>query len=229
MLPYSIKRGALTTNSKTIPAITASILIIALIFPYLCSNTQAQTTFTPADKFDIPAYNGSVRFVVNGSCAEAVLDNDTWTFKRLMLNGSFPLGDLKVSAKNSKITILSYFSGSFFSRRLGSLRCTIEGQGTQAVNLGFNSSSPADPTEWTVVTDNSVFLAEGEAWKLLPDETVIISGVTGNLTVARYNFGLPTDNRPFYMQHYVIILTGVAVAVTVAVAAVIQFKSRVGK
>ena len=132
-------RGALTTNSKTIQAITASILVIALVFPYICSSTQAQTnaTFSSADKFTIPAYNGVVSFAVNGSCTKATLENDTWTFNGLTLNGSFPLGNLKFSAQNCNITIISYFSTNYNSRRLGYLRYYVEGQGEQAVNLGF--------------------------------------------------------------------------------------------
>jgi hypothetical protein len=107
------------------------------------------------------------------------------------------------------------------------LRINVEGQGRQAFNLGFNASSRADASEWTVITDGGVFLAEGEGWKLLADETLVLSGVTGSLTIARYGYGLGVDDRPFYMQHSIIILTGVAVAVTVTVATVIRFKSKV--
>ncbi len=155
------------------------------------------------------------------------MENDTWTFKGLTLNNSRPLGNLKVSAQNSNVTIIAYFSGNYNSRRLGYLRVYVEGQGKQAFNLGFNTSSKADASEWTVITDGGAFLAEGEGWKLLEDETVVLAGSTGSLTIARYGYGLGVDDRPFYMHHSIIILTGVAVAVTVAVATVIRFKGKV--
>lgn len=79
-----------TTNSKPVLSGIAAILMIVLVFPYIYPNAQAQTvtTFTPADKFSIPAYNGVISFAVNGSYSEATLDNDTWTFNSLTLNGS---------------------------------------------------------------------------------------------------------------------------------------------
>lgn len=103
----------------------------------------------------------------------------------------------------------------------------VEGEGEQAVNLGFNASQPSDPSEWTVITQDNVFYAEGQNWRLLPDDTMVIYGASGNLTVARYNYGYSTiDNQPFFMQHYVIILTAAAVAVTVTTATVIKLKTK---
>jgi hypothetical protein len=205
-------------------------LLVVLALPSLLQTAQAQdpTTFTPQDAFKISAYNGTIRFAVNGTYSQATLENDTWTFNSLTLNGSFPLGNLKFSAKNCDVTVISYFSASYNSRRLGYLRYYVQGEGEQAVNLGFNSSQPSDPSEWTVITQDNIFLAEGQNWRLLPDDTIVVHGVTGNLTVARYNFNVAgTDNRPFYMQHSVIILTAVAVAVTVTVATVIKYKTKV--
>lgn len=144
----------------------------------------------------------------------------------MTLNGSFPLGNLKFSAKNCDITVYSYFSMNYNSRRLGYLRYYVEGNGEQAVNLGFNSSRPSDPSEWMVIAPGNVFLAEGQNWQLLPDDTLVIQGVTGNLTIARYNYGYPVDNQPFYLQHSIIILTAVAVAITVTVATVIKLKTK---
>jgi hypothetical protein len=216
------------TNSKTLYALIIALLI-AFSLPSIQS-TQAQTAtrFTPQDTFKIPNYNGTIRFAQNGTYASATLENDTWTFNVLTLNGSFPLGDLKVSAKNSDITIYNYYSVSFNSRRLGYIRYYAEGLGEQTVNLGFNSSVPSDPSEWTVITTGNVFLAEGQNWHLLPDNTMFINGITGNVTIARYNYGYPVDNRPFYLQHSVIILTSVAVALTVTVATVIKLKTKRG-
>jgi hypothetical protein len=174
----------------------------------------------------IPAYNGTIRFALNGTYTSATLDNDTWTFNALTLNGSFSLGNLKFSAKNCDATIYTYYSMTYNSRRLGYIRYYVEGVGEQTMNLGFNSSSPSDPSEWTVITTGNVFLAEGQNWHLMPDNTMNVYGVTGNVTIARYNYGYPVNNQPFYQQHSIIILTAIAVAVTVTVATVIKYKTK---
>ncbi len=221
----------MTTGSKRLYTLAIAALLITLSFPSLFQNVQAEniTSFTSQDTFKSPAYNGTIRFAVNGTYKEASLENGVWTFNGLTLNNSFPLGNLKFSAKNCNVTIFSYFSMNFNSRRLGYLNYYVEGTGEQAVNLGFNASQPSDPSEWTVITQDNVFLAEGKNWRLLPDDTMVIYGISGNLTVARYSYGYPVDNQPFYMQHSVIILTAIAVAVTVTVATVIKLKTKAGK
>lgn len=81
------------------------------------------------------------------------------------------------------------------------LRYTVEGQGKQTVNLGINSGQ-TDVSEWSIIVDGNVFLAQGERWNLLPDNTVVITGATGNVTVVQYSFNVPTNsNLPFYQQH----------------------------
>jgi hypothetical protein len=187
---------------------------------------QNSTSFTTQDTFNIPSYNGTIRFAVNGTYKEASLENGTWTFNGLTLNNSLPLGTLKFSAENCEVTIYSFYTANYSSRRLGYIRYYAEGLGEQTVNFGFNSSTQSNPSEWTVVTEGNVFLAEGQNWRLLPDNTLNIQGVTGNLTVARYNYGYPVDNQPFYMQHSVIILIAIAVAVTVTLATIIKLKTK---
>jgi len=211
----------------------AAAFIIVLIFPYACLNAQAQaaTTFTPADKFTIPELNGTIRFSVNGSCSSATLQNGTWSFKDLRLRGSQPLGNLKVSTENSNITI-SLFRANNTLLRSSTLRYWVEGQGKQTVNLGLNTSRHTDASEWTVTIPGpdgkTVFLAEGEGWTLLPDNSVVVTGITGNLSVTHYSgIGFPNDsNLPFYSQHSVILITVVSVAVAVAIAVAIKVKVR---
>ncbi|XHH09495.1 MAG: hypothetical protein ACFCUE_02390 [Candidatus Bathyarchaeia archaeon] len=217
----------MTTFNKTY-TLTLTALLIALTLLSLLYTVQAQniTKFTPQDTFENPEHNGTIRFAVNGTYTAATLESGTWTFNGLTLNGSRILGTLEFSAKNCDVTIYSYYSTSYNSRRLGYLRYYVEGVGEQVVNLGFNTSKPSNPSEWTVIAPGNVFLAEGENWRLLPDDTLVLWGVTGNLTVARYNYGYPEDNRPFYQQHSIIILTAIAVAVTVTVATVIKLKTK---
>ena len=107
----------------------------------------------------------------------------------------------------------------------------MNGVGTQMVNLGLNVSKPTSPSEWTVTIlgpdGNTVFLAENEGWKLLPDDTMVVTGITGNLSIVHYNFGVNINgNLPFYQAHSIAIITGIVLAITVAVAVVIKIKVR---
>ncbi len=226
-MPYSVIRGALITR-KTLHMLTLTALLIALSLPCLLQTVQAQnfTSFTTQDVFEIPVYKGAISFAFNGSYSSAILENDTWTFNNLTFNNTFPLGTLKFSAKNCDVTIYSFASTNFYSRRIGYIRYYVEG-GEQAINLGFNSTQSSDPSEWTVVNQDSVFFAEGSNWQLLPNDTLVVHGLSGNLTIARYSYGYQVDNRPFYLQHSVIILTAIAVAITITVATIIKFKTKV--
>jgi len=199
----------------------------------LCPDAKAQdtTTFTRQDKFSIPEFNGSISFALNGSYSSATLENGTWNFKDLSLNSSQPLGNLKISVENSNMTVWS-FRSFLFSGRSAQLRYNVQGIGNQTINLGLNSTQPTHPIEWSVTVPsvtvpNTVFLAEGDHWNLFPDNSVVVSGLTGNVSVTHYGFNIPnTSNLPFYEQHSVIITTLALLAVIVGVALVIHFKVR---
>jgi len=209
-----------------------TVIIVALIFSCFCpySQAQARQSFTSSDKFNIPQLNGTISFAFNGSCSSAKLENDTWAFNDLRFNISRPLGNLKVSAENSNMTIYSYQANNFFGRSVF-LRCNVNGVGTQTVNLGLNVSKRTSSSEWTVTirgpAGSTVFLAENEGWKLLSDDTVFVTGITGNLSIVHYNFGLNIDgNLPFYQAHSIAIITSIVLASTFAVAVVIKVKVR---
>jgi hypothetical protein len=208
------------------------VMIVALVFSCFFSSSQAQTRqfFTPLDKFNIPQLNGTISFAFNGSCSSAKLANATWTFSDLRFNISRPLGNLKVSAENSNMTIYSYQASNFFGRSVF-LRCYVDGLGSQTVNLGLNFSKPTSSSEWSVIipgsSGNNVFLAENEGWKLLPDDTVVVTGITGNLSIVHYNFGLNIDgNLTFSQAHSIAIIIGIILASTIVIAVVIRFKVR---
>lgn len=189
---------------------------------------QATATFSPTDRFAIPQLNGSLSFACNGSYSSAKLENDTWVFNDLVLNNSQRLGNLRVSVQNSNITIYSFYSSNAVSTTRHSVRYYAEGAGRQVFNLGVNGTT--QPSEWwvTINVPNTVFLAQGTDWQLLPDNTVIVNGQTGNITVAHYTYGVSTDNSnvPFLERHSVLLVTVALVAVTVVVAAVITVKVR---
>ena len=223
-------RQVLTLKAISNTALTGLgiIILIAVLLFYFSPNSQAQSrqSFTTSDRFDIQSINGSIRFALNGTFSSATLENDAWVFNDLRFNISRPQGNLTVSVENSNMTIFSYQTINFIGRS-EFLRVEVEGLGRQTVNLGLNDSKPTSGSEWSVVTPGSVFLAEGEGWKLLPDNTVVITNLTGNFSIVHYNLGLNSDeNLPFYQKHSIIIITAFVLASTVTVCAIINFRGR---
>jgi hypothetical protein len=219
-------------HCKSVRSGFMAVIIVVLMFSCFCPSSQAQVRqyFTPLDKFIIPQLNGTISFAFNGSCSSAKLENDTWAFSDLRFNVSRPLGNLKVSTENSNMTIYSYQANNFFGRSVF-LRCNVIGLGRQTVNLGLNVSKPTSSSEWTVTipgpNEKTVFLAENEGWKLLPDDTVVVTGITGNLSIVHYNFGVNIDGTlPFSQAHSIVIITGIVLACMVAAAVVIRLKVR---
>jgi len=219
------------TSSKPLLMGLATAIIGILLFPNFSVVAEAQTvtTFTTQDQFKIPELNGSIRFALNGSYSSATLENRTWTFNDLSLNNSRTLGNLKISVENSSLTVWSFRSFLTFSRS-AQLRYNSEGAGIQTVNLCLNDTQPTNPIEWSVTVPgnpSTIFLAEHDHWNLLLDNTVVVSGLTGNVSVTHYAFNIPDDrNLPFYQRHSVIIFTTIILAVVAAVAVVIRFRMR---
>lgn len=215
----------LTFNSKVLPTVTA-IIVLILVCPALCSNAQAQTgsAFSPGQTFSIPAYNGTVRFAVNGSYQSAALENNAWIFSGLQLNGSQALGSLQVSTKNSNITVLSYTAanGGFQTVRL---EYFASGKGVQVFNLGLG---PNEPQYYWICGFNNWFAGEGDGWTISPNATVTVTGQTGNISIVRYNFGgtLTNSNLPYYEQHSVAIAVAAIVAATIVLAVTLQVTAR---
>jgi hypothetical protein len=217
----------MATHTKPVLTVLVVVIIVALMFPFACMNAQAQTetNFAPSDKFSIPSLNGTISFALNGSYSSAILVNDSWVFSNLRLNNSQPLGNLTVSATNSNITIFSFLSINYFGR-IAQLRYNAQGKGTQTINLGLNLTQPTHPSEWSIsVPGRSGFLSEGSNWKLLPGDSVVVLGLTGNVSVTHFGRLIPNNsNLPFYQQHSVIIITAIVLSIVVAVAVVIRVK-----
>jgi hypothetical protein len=223
-------------NRTAVVALIALVLALTILPPIEAQPAVAQTQFTSKDVFRIPELNGNVSFAFDGSYTDAKLENNTWIFKGLQLNNSAAvqqygftnftdLGTLKVSAKDSNVTVLAFLSFNY-TIQAEILALYIEGWGTQTVNLGLNATGKRPVAEWSVLTDNgATFLAEGSGWKLLDDNSVLITYGAGNVTVAHFYLTDPSmANLSFLAQHYILILTGVLVAVTVAVAGVISYR-----
>ena len=72
-------------------------------------------------------------------------------------------------------------------------------------------------------------MAEGEGWTISNDGTLVVTGVTGNVSIVHWGFSensLPSSNLPSYLQHSVAIVIAMVVAVTVIVAIIIKVKSK---
>ena len=203
------------------------VLIVALTFYPIYSNALAQTntTFTSNDKFTIPELNGSIRFNVNGTYSSSLLQNNSWVFTDLKLANSPIVRTLKISVENSNMTVYSYRTSPQFGRST-SLRFNVDGQGKQSVNFGLNITKATDPSEWLITIPNGGIVVEGIRWNLLPDNTIIVNGLSGNVTVSHFNYTMPTSTGPFYVQHSIAIITGAVAAAVIAVAVVIRIKVR---
>ena len=111
--------------------------------------------------------------------------------------------------------------------RTAQIRYNAQGVGTQTVNLGLNSSQQPIPLNGVFSIQGRTFLAEGDGWNLLPGDSVVVYGLTGNISVTHFGFLVPDDsNLPFSQQHSIIIITAIVFAVTVAIAVVIRFRVR---
>jgi hypothetical protein len=204
------------------------VFVLALLYPALFSvQAQTATAFTPADKFFIPQNNGSVDFAVNGSYSSATLTDGMWVFTDLRLNNSDSLGTLKVSALNSNMTIIDYgaFNSSLFGRLLA-ITYYAEGAGQQIIDMGLNSTM-ADPTMWSVIVNDGVFLAKDKGWTFSPDNSFVVTGQTGVVRIVRFAYSNPQSdgNQTFIEQHSVIIATGIVLA-SVASAGVAVYSRR---
>ena len=214
----------------------ALVLILLLANPQVCANTQAQTQtiFTTADTFSIPQYNSTISFAQNGSYSSATLENGSWAFKNLKLdsqnlsflglNATQGLGELRLSAQNSNVTIWTYISVNY-SFPVDLLSYYVEGTGNQTVNLGLNTSRSSSD-EWSVIVSDSVFLPLGQSWRLLPDDSVLVWGETGNVTVVHFSFNTEYRNLSFFLQHYVGLFVVLLLVATIIIALVIRVRAR---
>lgn len=205
----------------------ATVLVFATLLSLLSTvDAQQATAFSTTDHFDIPNLNSSIRFAYNGSYVNATLENNTWRFEGLSINGSQPQGIILVSASDSNLTIFSFFasqSAANFPRK--SIRYFAEGAGQQVFDIGVTGTT--DVSEWWVTLPGGVFLAEGKDWQLFSNNTVKVNGQTGNVSVVHYDYGLDrVRDLPFLEGHSVALLTVVAVAVTVTAAVLISVKRR---
>jgi hypothetical protein len=217
-------------QDKNKQMITRTVILAGLII-LLLHNAQAQneTSFTQNTTFDISTQESKISFGVNGTYTSATLTNGTWSFTNLKLNGSQTLNTFKVSAKNSNITINSLNLRNTTSR-FARLRYVAEGTGEQTFQMGITAGEGRGGLhpEWSVIV-NDDWLGEGEAWTIIPDGTITIKGVTGNIYILHYNFLSPNEideDLPFYEQHSVSITTIAFAGSIVILGTIIRLKTK---
>jgi hypothetical protein len=211
-------------TSKVLAGIAIAVIILISTCTLPNVEAQAPITFTTAEQFGIPAYKGTISFAVNGSYSSATLENGFWVFTNLQLQGSQMLATLKFSAQNSNVTI-QYYQSANAPLPNALMRYSVQGQGKQILNVGIGSQESG--ADWTVITASNVFLPQGKDWTITSNGTITVNGLTGNVTIAHFNFNsASTSNLPFYEQHSVAIAVAIALAVTVSVAVVIKVKSK---
>jgi hypothetical protein len=208
---------------------------VSLILLQSCATTKGQleTSFTPADQFNLQSLDGTISFGLNGTYSSAILANNTWVFENLRLNGSQPLNTFRVSTQDSSIIINSY-QASNTTLRTARLRYVAQGQGQQTFNLGIAAGERrwGLHPEWSVIVESAsygVWLGEGEGWTIKPDGTLTVTGVVGNVSILYYSFmGLMGNelDSSFYEQHSVSITTIALVSIIASLGAIITLKTK---
>jgi hypothetical protein len=209
------------------------VLTLTLLFPNVCA--QNVTTFSPGTAFPIAENNAAIKFATNGSYTDTQLENGAWHFTNLRLYPARSPANLTISAQNTTVTLFTYtFTNTTILNlpyaRLA-LRCNATGEGVFNINFERNISTSdlSVIVDW-YVSSNGVIYGRGHRWNFLPDGTVAIQGLTGNVTISYSptyeNVQNRVANASFYDQHSVLFVTAAMVGLTVVIAVAVKVKLR---
>jgi hypothetical protein len=215
-------------------AIVLTITVSLLLVSFPTVQAQTSTNFTRADIFSIPSRNSQINFAVNGSYSSANLIDNVWVFTDLQLNRNPTLNILKISVENSNLTILSYQTRNMTSRVVANERLAyrVFGEGKVTVNLGYSNAGQYGGSDWYVSKpgrNQTTFLSLGHDYSLKNDGTLIINGLTGNVSITHMfldRFVGNNANLPFYQQHSVIITVAIVIVLTLAAVLVIRLRNK---
>jgi hypothetical protein len=208
----------------------ASIATIALIilFSILTAQAQSSANLEPSSSFAIPELNGNINFVLNGTYAQASLQNNTWVFVNLQSIDLLRPQNMSVSVTDCNVTIASYrmFNITIVGMFLNYL---VYGQGNQTFH--FNPLQRGG--DWSV-TFNGSFIGENEGWLLSPGGTLTVYKAPSGSNVTLAYFVFPdalggngnNSNLPFFQRHSVIIATSIAVTITMGAAVAVTIVSK---
>ena len=210
---------------------------------------QAQTAendvrpLSPADKFAIPNYNGSISFATGGSYENATLYNDTWHFAGLALN-SYTLnlsargappggmvtgrdvlpylydgGSFSVSAKDCNVTVTGYEPLTHHSTYSGWLNYTVTGIGEQIFDLNF----PGKAFYWNITIDGEMKI-QNKSWTQSNNNLIKVTGARNNVCIHYDSIQTPRDGPqtvPFWLP-----ITTAAIVVTLLIVVIIFLKRK---
>jgi hypothetical protein len=223
----------IVSYGKTRSLVVLTFIFLQLLFCFPLVHAQNSTNFTSVNAFSIPASNSQIRFATNGTYSSATLQDNAWIFTDLVLYRSPPLKTFKISAENSNVTILSYQTRNATSQRVANevLRYRVVGDGQVILNLGISNAGQYGGSDWYVSKpgrNQTSFLSLGHDYIVENDGTLIINGLTGNISVTHMfldSFHGNNTNLPFYQQHSVIIAIAFVMVLTLAVVLVIRLRN----
>jgi hypothetical protein len=237
---FSLILGAASAQSTNVSSATKLTLKIGNPFPitYVAS-AQTYTAFTPETAFNIPEFNGTIYFAINGTYSRALLDNNTWVFNDLQLSNSRTLKSFNVSVQNCNITIIlsegySGYNGAQ-SDRSGRVEYNVTGHGIQAFNFGLSPSFGLSSRyrDLIVVFSTGAYTsrnasAVGDGWQISLDGTITVTNATTGVSILYrdYSQEFTKTNMPFYQKHSVTITAAALVAAIVIVSLVLKLDSQ---
>ena len=157
------------------------------------ANSQVKITFgarsltalTDKELFAIPELNSTINFGGTGTCVYADLENDTWRFQNLALNGLTPRGAphwaLAISAKNCNVTVTGFLA-PFGTLDVGWLNYTVVGDGIQTFNGNIDDLG-SFPLNYTAYIDGENKL-QNDSWTVSGDDWVNVVGAKSDVNIS---------------------------------------------
>ncbi len=146
---------------------------------------ETNTEFTSTTQFAIPNIDGLVTFAPGSSYANATLEEDTWNFEGLVVNGGLSLLPntngvrFSVSADNSEVIITHLDVLNMVPPAPGMLEYSVSGGGSQAFNLHYSRYGLIN---WTVCIDGQA-KEKGDGWTLTADGWLNVTGATSEACI----------------------------------------------
>jgi hypothetical protein len=160
------------------------------------------------------------------------LENDTWFFDGLQFSVDvYRAEKLNVSlfATDCNVTVYPFFMFTRSSEQDNVTRVffpyTVEGQGTQSVNLGFDLQQG----QIEAILDGE-WIGLNHGWTRSLDGTITVTAAVSNVTLSYY--GHPQsylDEPDLFEDHYVVIGSTFSLAVVVGLATVVRHKKEKGE
>ncbi len=208
-------------------------LVCQLVLLFVVSGScQSEISFTAVDVFEIPENNSSIWFATNGTYEKAFLENDTWFFYGLQFSVDVYRAEklnVSLSATDCNVTVYSFFMFIRSSEQDNVTRLffpyTVEGHGTQSVNLGFDLQQG----QIEAILDGE-WIGLNHGWTRSADGIITVTALVNNVTLSYY--GHPQsylDDPDLFDDHYVVLGSTFSLAVVVGLTTFIHYKKAKGE